>query len=82
MVLFLFNVRYEVRDVFGGNFLGEISLVILVVGFDNKEGGLLLFFGILDSFIEFLNNGKLDIKDFLIILVWVFFEKVGFIFNF
>lgn len=82
MVLFLFNVRYEVRDVIGGNFLGEISLVILVVGFDNKEGGLFLFFGILDSFIEFLNNGKLDIKDFLIILVWVFFEKVGFIFNF
>lgn len=82
VVLFLLNVRYEVRDVIGGNFEGKVNEVIVVMGFDNVEGGLFEFFGILDSYVEFLNDGGLDIRNFFIIFVWIFLEKEGFIFNF
>lgn len=66
----------------GGNLFGVVSKVILVDGFFNKSKNLYLFFGKLDSFIEFLNNGKLDIKNFMLILVWILFRFVGFIFNY
>lgn len=82
VALFPLNARYEARDVIGGNPPGETSLVIPAVGPDNKEGGSLSFLGTPDSFVQFPNNGKLDTKDSLTILAWIFPEKAGPIFNF
>ena len=66
----------------GGNLAGVKSYVATAQGPYNKEGGSLLFLGVPDSFIEFPNNGKLDTKDSLTILAWIFPEKAGPIFNF
>lgn len=38
--------------------------------------------GVLNSFIEFLNNGKLDVKNFIFFFVWVLLKQVGLIFNY
>lgn len=82
VALFPLNSRYIARDVIGGNPTGETSLVIPAAGPDKKQGGSLSFLGTPQSFIEFPNNGKLDIKDSLTILAWIFPEKAGPIFNF
>ena len=82
MALFPLNERYEARDVIGGNLPGEKSFITTASGPDNEEGGSLSFLGTPDSYIEFPNNGKLDTKDSLTILAWIFPEKAGPIFNF
>ncbi|XP_022800544.1 uncharacterized protein LOC111338336 isoform X2 [Stylophora pistillata] len=82
VALFPLNERYEARDVIGGNLAGVKSYVKTAQGPYKKEGGSLSFLGTPDSFIEFPNNGKLDTKDSLSILAWIYPEKAGPIFNF
>lgn len=80
--MFPLNARYKARDVIGGNPSGITNLVITATGPDGHEGGALSFLGIPESYIEFPNDGKLDTKDSLTILAWIFPEKEGPIFNF
>lgn len=80
--MFPLNARYKARDVIGGNPPGITNLVITATGPDGHEGGALSFLGIPESYIEFPNDGKLDTKDSLTILAWIFPEKEGPIFNF
>ena len=80
--MFPLNARYKARDVIGGNPPGIMNLVITATGPDGHEGGALSFLGIPESYIEFPNDGKLDTKDSLTILAWIFPEKEGPIFNF
>lgn len=82
MALFPLNARYKARDVIGGNPPGETNHVIPAVGPDDFEGGSFSFLGTPESYIEFPNDGKLDTKDSLTILAWIFPEKEGPIFNF
>lgn len=52
-------------------------------GFDRIFDGFYKFFGRLNSYIEFFNCGKIDIKWFIIFVVWIKYEGfVGFIFNY
>lgn len=82
VALFPLNARYEARDVIGGNPPGETNHVTPALGPDGNDGGSLSFLGTPESYIEFPNDGRLDTKDSLTILAWIFPEKEGPIFNF
>ena len=82
LALFPLNARYEARDVIGGNPEGQINQAIPSLGPDDVEDGSLAFLGTPDSYIEFPNDGRLDAKYSLTILVWIYPEKEGPIVNF
>lgn len=83
MVFFLLISKYGIQDIgFIKNLLGKLFDVLFIKGFDGCFGGVYRFCGCFDSFIEFLNNGWLDIKDFIIIFVYVNLQLFGFIFNY
>lgn len=57
--------------------------VWLVLGFDGRCGISFEFLGKKNSFIEFFNFGKLDMRMLIIIFVWIYYQGwVGFIFNY
>lgn len=83
MVIYVFDDEIKIKDFIGNNLLGILLNVSLVLGFDGCFCGLIFFIGFLNSYIEFLNNGKLDIRCFMIILVWIYYNgRFGFIFNY
>ena len=82
VALYPLNARYQAQDVIGGNVPGKINNVIPAAGPFNHSGNSLSFLGRPDSYIEFPNNGKLDVKNSVSLLAWVFPEKAGPIFNY
>lgn len=52
----------------------------MVFGLDKFLWGFFYFIGWCGSYIYFFNNGGIDIRNLIILLVWVYFEKGGFIF--
>lgn len=78
MVVYLLDVIFGVCDFsFIKNFLGKFLSVNIVLGFDGKLDIVLWFFGSFNSYIEFLNNGRLDIRCLIICIVWVYNEGRG-----
>lgn len=83
VVIFILDGEIKIKDIICNNLFGVLLYVCLVLGFDGNLKGLIQFFGLLNSYIEFLNNGKFDIRCFIIILVWIYYNGwFGFIFNY
>lgn len=81
VVLYFFNSKMLGCDVgLRKNMFVCIIGVCLVFGFDGFFRGLFYFIGWCGSYVFFLNNGGIDIRNFIIILVWVKFEKGGLVF--
>jgi len=68
--------------VIGGNLPGIIKNVVPGAGPFNKSGHSLSFSGTSDSYIEFPNNGNLDVKNSISLLAWVLPKTAGPIFNY
>lgn len=84
LVFYFLNVCYNICDVSRSkNLLGCMVNVWFGLGLDGRFGGFFRFKGCVDSYIEFLNKGWLDVWNFIFILVWINLDGlVGFIFNY
>lgn len=52
----------------------------VVNGFDKLRGGVYEFRGRFDSYIKILNVGRMDMRKFMMIFIWVLFKNcIGFI---
>lgn len=50
---------------------------MLVIGLNGNEDGFYEFDGYVNSYIDFLNNGGLDVQCFIIVLCWLYFKIIG-----
>ena len=66
------NSKYLSREIKDRLPPGILSDVSLAPGIDGKEGGSYQFAGNIGSYIEFPNNGGLDVKHSITILCWVY----------
>ena len=66
------NSKYLSREIKDRLSPGILSHVSLAPGIDGKEGGSYQFAGNIGSYIEFPNNGGLDVKHSITILCWVY----------
>ena len=82
VALYPLSVKYQARDVIGGNLPGIIKNVVPAAGPFNQSGNSLSFNGTPDSYIEFPNNGKLDTENSMSLLAWVLPQAAGPIFNY
>ena len=82
MALYPLSAKYQAKDVIGGNTPGIVNNVIPAVGPFNQSGNSLSFLGVPNSYIEFPNNGKLDVKNSISLLAWVLPKQAGPIFNY
>lgn len=84
MAFYPLNVRYNTRDVSRSkNPSGRMANVRPGVGPDGRPGGSFRFKGRSDSYIEFLNKGRLDARNSISILAWINPDgPVGPIFNY
>lgn len=81
VVIFLFSGVFSGWDIFlNKNLWVKFCNVWLDNGFDGFFLGVIKLRGSWDSYVVFLNYGKLDIMDEIMIIVWVKFKSVGLIF--
>ena len=71
------NSKYLSREIKDRLPPGILSDVSLAPGIDGKEGGSYQFAGNIGSYIEFPNNGRLDVKHSITILCWVYPQTTG-----
>ena len=72
MAVYPLNSKYLSREIKDQLSPGILSDVPLAPGLDGKEGGSYRFAGNIGSYIEFPNNGRLDVKHSITILCWVY----------
>ena len=72
MAVYPLNSKYLSREIKDRLSPGILSDVPLAPGLDGKEGGSYQFAGNIGSYIEFPNNGRLDVKHSITILCWVY----------
>ena len=72
MAVYPLNSKYLSREIKDRLPPGILSDVSLAPGIDGKEGGSYQFAGNIGSYIEFPNNGRLDVKHSITILCWVY----------
>ena len=83
MAFYPLNVRYNTRDVYSKNPPGRMGNVRPALGPDRRPGGSFRFKGRSDSYIEFPNKGRLDARNSMSIVAWIYPDgPVGPIFNY
>lgn len=70
------NAKYVTREFNNRQPQGTPVGVFLSPGPDGKPGGSYQFTGNVDSYIEFPNNGGLDVKYSMTLVFWVFPESL------
>ncbi|XP_078370602.1 uncharacterized protein LOC144654348 [Oculina patagonica] len=75
IAFFPLNGEYKTKDVNNSQLEGKPSNVHLAAGPDGAPNGSFYFMGIEDSYIEFPNNGSLDTKTSITILLWLYPEN-------
>lgn len=74
--LYPFNSWFTTREIDNEQPSGTPVGVTLAVGPNNNDGGSYQFHGSVGSYIEFPNNGGLDVQHSITILCWLYLESV------
>lgn len=84
MAVYPLNVRTKSRDIsFSRNVPGIMSNVRPAPGPDGRRGTSYEFLGRRNSFIHYPNNGRLDTRNSITILAWIYHQgRTGPIFNY
>ena len=76
MALYPLNAKYATREINNRQPPGKAVGVTLAPGPDGQPGGSYQFAGNADSYIEFPNDGGLDVKHSITMLCWVYPESL------
>ncbi|KAJ7386236.1 hypothetical protein OS493_010633 [Desmophyllum pertusum] len=75
IALYPLNSKYEAREINNKQPEGTLGNVSLAAGPDGKPGGSFQFFGQVNSYIDFPNDGGLDVNHSITMLCWVYPES-------
>lgn len=70
--MYFFDVVYGIKEIWDRLGVGVVSNVYVVFGLDGNIDSFYEFFGISVNYIEFLNGVGLDVKNFMMMLCWLF----------
>lgn len=75
VAIYPLNAKYTTREIKNRQPQGKPVGVSLAPGRDGEPGGSYQFAGTAESYIEFPNNGGLDVKHSITMLCWVYPES-------